>query len=71
MDGRQKLGFPNHAWQETPVLVRPALGRALAGRALFYGLTVLLGIGAVFQILQAFAPHLNSYANAAVSGTIT
>jgi gamma-glutamylcyclotransferase (GGCT)/AIG2-like uncharacterized protein YtfP len=75
MDGRQKLGFPNHAWQETPVLVRPALGRALAGRALFYGLTVLLGIGAVFQILQAFAPHMNSYANAAVSlaasGTIT
>lgn len=67
MNARQRIGFPNHDWQETPVLVRPALGRALAVRALFYGLTILLGVGAVFQILQAFAPHWNSYAYAAVS----
>jgi gamma-glutamylcyclotransferase (GGCT)/AIG2-like uncharacterized protein YtfP len=67
MDVRQQLGLPDHDWQGTPVLVRPALGRAFASRALFYGLTILLGIGAVFQILQAFAPQLESYANAAIS----
>ena len=51
----------------TPVLIRPALWRAPRARALFYGLTVLLGIGAVFQILQAFAPHWGSLVDALAS----
>lgn len=63
-DARRQLGFPDRDWERTPVLIRPALWRALGDRALFYGLTVLLGIGAVFQILQAFAPHWGSHIDA-------
>jgi gamma-glutamylcyclotransferase (GGCT)/AIG2-like uncharacterized protein YtfP len=70
-DARQQLGFPELDWELTPVLIRPALWRALAARALFYGLTVLLGIGAVFQVLQAFEPHWNSYVDAGVALAIS
>jgi AIG2-like family len=66
-DTRRQLGFPDRDWERTPVLIRPALWRALGARALFYGLTVLLGIGAVFQMLQAFAPHWGSVADALVA----
>ena len=66
-DARRQLGFPDKNWEGTPVLIRPALWRALGARALFYGLTVLLGIGAVFQILQAFAPHWGSLVDALAS----
>ena len=66
-DARQQLGFADRDWEGTPVLIRPAMWQALAARALFYGLTVLLGIGAVFQILQAFAPHWGSLIDAGVA----
>ena len=66
-DARRQLGFPDRGWEGTPVLIRPALWRALGARALFYGLTVLLGIGAVFQILQAFAPHWGAHIDALVA----
>jgi gamma-glutamylcyclotransferase (GGCT)/AIG2-like uncharacterized protein YtfP len=66
-DARRQLGFPDRGWERTPVLIRPALWRALAARTLFYGLTVLLGIGAVFQILQAFAPRWGSHVDALVA----
>jgi gamma-glutamylcyclotransferase len=66
-DARQELGFPERGWVRTPVLIMPALSRALASRALFYGLTVLLGIGALFQVLQAFAPHWPPYVDAVVA----
>lgn len=66
-DARRQLGFADRGWERTPVLIRPALWRALGARALFYGLTVLLGIGAVFQILQAFAPHWGSHVDALVA----
>jgi len=72
-DGRQRLGLPQSGWTGTPVLVRPAIWRALAGRAVFYGLTALLGIGAMFQLLHAFAPQWSLHADAliALAATMT
>jgi len=66
-DERRDLGLPEHGWLGTPVLIRPALWRALSNRAIFYGLTALLGIGAFFQLLQAFWPHWHSYIHAGVA----
>lgn len=66
-DARQQLGLPERGWEFMPVLIRPALWRALASRALFYGLTVLLGIGAVFQVLQAFEPRWQSYTDGIIA----
>jgi cation transport regulator ChaC len=66
-DGRRQLGLPERGWQGTPILIRPALWQALSSRAIFYGLTALLGIGAFFQLLKAFAPHWNSYIDAAAA----
>jgi hypothetical protein len=66
-DGRLQLGLPESDWQGTPILIRPALWRALSSRAIFYGLTALLGIGAIFQLLQSFAPRWDSYLAAGVA----
>jgi hypothetical protein len=66
-DGRHQLGLPETGWQGTPILIRPALWQALSGRAIFYGLAALLGIGAIFQLLQSFAPHWKPYIAAAVA----
>jgi gamma-glutamylcyclotransferase len=66
-DGRRALGLPPEGWVAAPVLVRPALWRALASRSLFYGITVLLGIGAFFELIQALAPPWASWLDAVVS----
>jgi len=66
-DGRIQLGLPETGWHGIPILIRPALWQALSTRAIFYGLTALLGIGAIFQLLQAFAPQWNSYIQAAAA----
>ncbi len=55
------------SWVGTPVLVRPAIGRAMANRALFYGVTALLGIDAFIQLLRAFMPKLSSPVSAGVA----
>jgi cation transport regulator ChaC len=57
-DGRSRLGIPDADWLGTPLLIRPALWKALASRVIYYGLTALLGIGAFLELLQAFEPHL-------------
>jgi gamma-glutamylcyclotransferase len=58
-DGRQQLKLPGGGWVGRPILVRPDLWRAMSNRVLFYGVTVLLGISAFFQLLQAFFPQLS------------
>ena len=63
-DTRTQLHLPDRLWSGTPVLVRPALWKALMNRVVFYGVTVLLGIGAFFQILQSFASLWPSYVDA-------
>lgn len=66
-DERRSLKLPESGWTGTPVLIRPALWPALSSRAIFYGLTALLGIGALFQLLQAFEPRWPSYIHAGVA----
>jgi hypothetical protein len=66
-DARMRLGFPERGWAGTPAFVRPALWRALASRIAFYGLTVLLGITALIQLLQAYGGHLGPAVNASIA----
>jgi cation transport regulator ChaC len=66
-DTRLQLRLPDSLWSGTPVLVRPALWKALLNRVVFYGVTVLLGIGAFFQLIQSLAPGWSSDIDALIA----
>lgn len=66
-DTRLRLRLPESLWSGTPVLVRPALWKAILNRVVFYGVTVLLGIGAFFQLIQSLAPGWSSDIDALIA----
>jgi hypothetical protein len=52
-DARRTLGLAVTN-SEYPVLVRPNVARLFASRALFYGITLVLGVSTILQVIRSF-----------------
>jgi hypothetical protein len=69
---RSALGIdtPASEYLGSPLLVRPSVKKAIQARSVAYGLTMLLGVTTLSQILQLFDPHLSSVVTIIVALTM-